>query len=60
MNNIDVAKEMDEAYKEAEPLINEKFRLLVQSKEFESVEKVDEFLQSERYRVTGDRVERNQ
>lgn len=56
----DVAKQLDEAYKEAEPMIQEKLRLLVQKKDFETVEKVDEVLQSERYRLTGDRVERYQ
>lgn len=55
-----MAKQLDEAYKEAEPMIKDKFRLLVQNREFESVEKVDELIQAERYRLTGDRVERNQ
>ncbi|CAN8097177.1 unnamed protein product [Discula destructiva] len=59
-SSIDVAKQLDEAYKQAEPMIKDKFRLLVQKKEFETVEKVDEFLHSERYRLTGDRVERKQ
>lgn len=53
-----MAKQMDEAFKDAEPLINDKYRLLQQNKEFETVEKVDEFLQAERYRRTGDQVER--
>ncbi|KAJ4418157.1 mitochondrial 37S ribosomal protein rsm10 [Gnomoniopsis sp. IMI 355080] len=57
---IDVAKQLDEAYEEAEPLMREKYRLLQQNKEFETVEKVDEFLQATRYKVTGDQVERKQ
>lgn len=48
-----MAKEMDKALEEADPVINDKLRLLVQKKEFETVEKVDEFLQSERYRLVG-------
>lgn len=51
---------MDEAFKEAEPMMKEKYRLLQQNKEFETVEKVDEFLQATRYRVTGDQVARKQ
>lgn len=51
---------MDKAFKEAEPLMNDKYRLLQQNKEFETVEKVDEFLQATRYKVTGDQVERKQ
>lgn len=50
---IDVAKELSEALEKAEPLIKDKFSLLAQKKEFATVEKVDEFLQSERYRLTG-------
>lgn len=60
MQIADVAKQMEEAYQEAKPLIDDKFRLVVQSKKFETVEKVDELLQSERYRLTGGRVERYQ
>lgn len=52
-NATDVAKEMNKALEEAEPLLKDKFRLLAQKKEFATVEKVDEFLQSERYRLTG-------
>lgn len=59
MQIADVAKELGEAFKEAEPLIDDKLRLLSQSKTFETVEKVDELLQSERYRLTGNRVERH-
>lgn len=55
-----MAKELNEAYEEAKPLIDDKFRLVTQSKKFETVEKVDELLQSERYRLTGARVERYQ
>lgn len=44
---------MDKALEDADPLINDKLRLLSQNKEFATVEKVDEFLQSERYRLVG-------
>lgn len=44
---------MNKALEDAEPLINDKLRLLVQNKPIETVEKVDELLQSERYRLTG-------
>lgn len=51
---------MDEAFKKAEPMMKDKYSLLQQNKEFETVEKVDEFLQATRYKVTGDQVERKQ
>lgn len=41
-------------------MMKDKYRLLQQNKEFETVEKVDEFLQATRYKVTGDQVERKQ
>lgn len=44
---------MRKALKKAEPVIDDKLRLLSQNKEFATVEKVDEFLQSERYRLVG-------
>lgn len=57
---LDVAKQLNEAYEEAEPHMKEKYRLLQQNREFETVEKADEFLQATRYKVTGDQVERKQ
>lgn len=55
-----MAKELDKAFEEAEPRMREKYRLLHQTSEFETVEKVDEILQATRYKVTGDQVERKQ
>ncbi|KAF3770362.1 30S ribosomal protein S10, mitochondrial [Cryphonectria parasitica EP155] len=52
-SSVDVAKQLDETFKEAEPLINNKARFLGQNKEFATMEKVDEFLQSEKYRLVG-------
>ncbi|POS81434.1 30S ribosomal protein S10 [Diaporthe helianthi] len=54
-SNLDVAKELDKAYEEAKPLIKEKFKLLGQSKEIATIEKVDELLTSERYKLAGGR-----
>lgn len=51
----DVAKEMDEAYEQAKPMIDKKFRLLGQDKEFATVEKVDEILTTQRYKLAGGR-----
>lgn len=48
-----MAKQLDEAFKEAEPIINYKARFLEQSKQFATAEKADEFLQSEKYRLFG-------
>lgn len=54
-SSLDVAKELDQAYEEAKPLINKKFKLLGQDKEIATVEKVDELLTSERYKLAGGR-----
>lgn len=54
-SSLDVAKEMDAAYEQAKPLIDKKFRLLGQDKEFATVEKVDEILTTERYKLAGGR-----
>lgn len=51
---------MDKAFKQAEPLMKEKYRLLQQNREFETIEKVDELLQATRYKMTGNQVERKQ
>lgn len=51
----DVAKEMDKAYEEAQEGINKSFEFLGQTKSIETAEKVDEILQSERYRAAGGR-----
>ncbi|KAK7736285.1 mitochondrial 37S ribosomal protein rsm10 [Cytospora paraplurivora] len=54
-SSLDVAKQMDEAYEQAKPLIDKKFKLLGQDKEFATVEKVDEILTTERYKLAGGR-----
>ncbi|KAG8161785.1 hypothetical protein KVR01_008772 [Diaporthe batatas] len=54
-SSIDVAKELDQAYEEAKPLIDQKFKLLGQDKEIGTIEKVDELLTSERYKLAGGR-----
>lgn len=46
---------MDEAYEVAKPMIDKKLRLLGQDKEFATVEKVDEILTTERYKLAGGR-----
>lgn len=46
---------MDQAYEEAKPLIDEKYNLLGQDREIATVEKVDELLTSERYKLAGGR-----
>lgn len=51
----DVAKELDQAYEEAKPLIDEKYNLLGQDREIATVEKVDEILTSQRYKLAGGR-----
>jgi hypothetical protein len=50
-----VAKELDQAYEEAKPLIDDKFKLLGHDREIATVEKVDELLTSERYKLAGGR-----
>ncbi|PSR94593.1 putative tryptophanyl-tRNA synthetase [Coniella lustricola] len=52
-SGIDVAKELAAALEEAQPLIDSQARFLSQNKEFATVEKVDEVLQSEKYRLVG-------
>ncbi|KUI59305.1 Tryptophan--tRNA ligase, mitochondrial [Cytospora mali] len=54
-SSLDVAKEMDEAYEQAKPLIDDKLRLLGQDKEFATVEKVDEILTTQRYKLAKQR-----
>ncbi|KUI64930.1 Tryptophan--tRNA ligase, mitochondrial [Cytospora mali] len=54
-SSLDVAKEMDEAYEQAKPLIDDKLRLLGQDKEFATVEKVDEILTTQRYKLANQR-----
>ncbi|ROW12337.1 hypothetical protein VMCG_00613 [Cytospora schulzeri] len=54
-SSLDVAKEMDEAYEQAKPMIDKKLSLLGQDKEFATVQKVDEILTTERYKLAGGR-----
>ncbi|KAL1855846.1 mitochondrial 37S ribosomal protein rsm10 [Diaporthe australafricana] len=54
-SGLDVAKELDKAYEEAKPLIDEKLNLLGQDREIATVEKVDEILTSQRYKLAGGR-----
>lgn len=51
--STDVAKEMDKAYEEAQEGLNKSFNYLGQTKTIGTAEKVDEILQSERYRLVG-------
>ncbi|KAJ0116417.1 hypothetical protein J7T55_007397 [Diaporthe amygdali] len=55
-SSLDVAKELDQAYEEAKPIIDKKFNLLGQDREIATVEKVDEILTSERYKLAGARA----
>lgn len=52
-STLDVAKELGAALEAAQPLIDDKARFLSQNKDFATVEKVDELLQSEKYRLVG-------
>lgn len=50
--STDVAKQMDETTKDVTSIIDPKWRHLGESRTMGTVEKVEELLQSERYRAT--------